>query len=73
MATETVELTVPDISCEHCAHTVTQALNTVQGVESVNVDVPSKTVRVQFDPQAANVDAMKEALAEEDYPVAAVS
>src|SRR5690242_6334711 len=39
-------LSVPDISCEHCARTVTNALTPLAGVENVSVDIPSKSVTV---------------------------
>lgn len=63
-------LNVPDISCEHCEHTITTALTPVDGVRSVSVDIPTKQVRVQYDEAEIDVDRMKEILEEEDYPVA---
>jgi copper chaperone len=65
-------LTVPDISCEHCVRTVTEALTPVNGVERVSVDIPSKQVRVEYDAARVDVEQMREVLAEEDYPVASV-
>ena len=65
-------LNVPDISCEHCQQTITKALSPMQGVRSVNVDIPSKQVQVDYDEAALDVDRLKEILAEEDYPVASV-
>lgn len=62
-------LNVPDISCEHCQKTITQALTPVEGVRSVNVDIPTRQVRVEYDESAIDVDRMKEILQEEDYPV----
>nr|MBA2362273.1 heavy-metal-associated domain-containing protein [Chloroflexia bacterium] len=47
--TQTVTLNVPDISCEHCERTVTQALTPVEGVQAVRVDIPAKQVRVEYD------------------------
>lgn len=67
-----VTLSVPDISCEHCERTVKTALGTVDGVQGVEVDIPAKTVRVQYDPGTVDVGRMKDVLAEEDYPVASV-
>jgi copper chaperone len=67
-----VKLSVPDISCEHCERTVKTALGTVAGVQDVSVDIPAKTVRVQYDAGAVDVARMKDVLAEEDYPVASV-
>jgi copper chaperone len=70
---KSVVLSVPDISCEHCERTITETLTPMEGVRSVAVDIPAKEVRVEFDEGAADVERMKEALAEEEYPVAAVS
>lgn len=65
-------LSVPDISCEHCARTVTSALTPLAGVERVAVDIPAKRVAVDYDPTRVDVTQMSAVLAEEDYPVAAV-
>ena len=66
-------LNVPDISCEHCERTITGALQPVGGVESVSVDIPTRQVRVNYDPAQVSVDRMKEILQEEDYPVESVA
>ena len=70
---KTVVLNVPDISCEHCERTITEALTPMEGVRSVNVDIPTKQVRVQYDEGTADVERMKEVLEEEDYPVASTA
>ena len=62
-------LNVPDISCEHCERTITGALQPVEGVTSVQVDIPSKQVRVDYDPNQVSIERMKEILQEEEYPV----
>lgn len=67
-----VVLNVPDISCEHCVKTVTNALTPLQGVQNVQVDLPTKQVSVTYNPQQIDLDRMKSVLAEEDYPVATV-
>jgi copper chaperone len=69
--TKTVVLTVPDISCGHCVATVTGALTPVPGVRSVDVDLPTRKVTVEYDAGQADVERFKAALAAEDYPVAA--
>ncbi len=66
-------LNVPDISCEHCERTITQALTPVAGVRSVNVDIPSRQVHVDYDEAQVKVDRLTEILAQEDYPVASVT
>jgi copper chaperone len=68
-----VTLNVPDISCEHCERTITNALQPVDGVRSVRVDIPGRQVRVDYDETQLNVERMKEILQEEDYPVESVA
>jgi len=38
---------VPDMSCGHCEHAVSTELQTVDGVESVDVDLETKLVTVR--------------------------
>ena len=71
MATTT--LNVPDISCEHCERTITNALTPIAGVRTVNVDIPRKQVRLDYDEAQVNVDHVKDVLQEEDYPVESVA
>ena len=71
MATTT--LNVPDISCEHCERTITNALKPIAGVRTVNVDIPGKQVRIDYDEAQVKVDRMKDILQEEDYPVESVA
>lgn len=66
-------LRVPDISCEHCERTITEALSPVDGVRSVKVDIPAKAVTVEYDEATVSVNRFKELLKEEDYPVAEAS
>jgi copper chaperone CopZ len=63
-------LEVPDISCNHCAHTVTQALQGEPGVQGVQVDIPGKLVQLDYDEASLNMDHVREVLDEEGYPVA---
>jgi copper chaperone len=65
-------LNVPDISCEHCERTITNALTPVSGVRAVSVDIPGRQVHVDYDESQLSVDRMKEVLEEEDYPVESV-
>lgn len=67
---ETTTLTAPDISCEHCQHTVEGAVGALPGVGSVHVEIPSKTVRVSYDPARVSRDMIAATLEEEGYPVA---
>jgi len=69
----TTILNVPDISCEHCERTITNALTPVEGVRNVRVDIPTRQVRVDYDEARVSVDQMKDVLQEEDYPVESVA
>lgn len=62
-------LSVPDISCEHCERTITEALTPLEGVRSVRVDIPQKQVQVDYDESHVTVDRFKAVLQEEEYPV----
>jgi copper chaperone len=68
-----VVLNVPDISCEHCERTITDALTPVEGIHNVSVDIPQKQVHVDYDEGTVDVNRMKQILQEEEYPVASVT
>lgn len=68
----TTVLSIPDISCGHCQATITNALTPLDGVQAVNVDIPTRKVTVEYDPTIVDLDRVKEVLAEEDYPVESV-
>ena len=65
-------LSVPDISCEHCERAIKGALEPLAGVQLVDVDIPTKKVRVQFDEAHVSVEKIKAAVEEEEYRVARV-
>jgi copper chaperone CopZ len=67
-----VTLNVPDISCEHCERTITNALTPVEGVRRVAVDIPAHNVQVEYDEGRIDVERLKAILEEEDYLVAGV-
>jgi copper chaperone CopZ len=65
-----VVLSVPDISCEHCEHAITEALTPVAGVQRVSVDIDNKEVTVAYDDSTVDLNQLEDILNEEDYPVA---
>ena len=65
-------LNIPEISCDHCARTITEALTPVEGVRRVSVDVPTQQVRVEYDEAQVGVERMKAVLEEVEYPVVSV-
>ena len=70
---ERAVLTVPEMSCAHCVQTVMGTLRALAGVTEVAVDLANKTVQVAYDPTRVTIEAMRDVLADEDYPVASVT
>ena len=62
---ETATFTVPGMTCEHCTRAVSEALNAVPGVSSVEVDLSTKLVRVHGD--ALEDPALRAAIDEAGY------
>jgi copper chaperone len=65
-------LSVPDISCEHCERAIKGALEPLAGVRAVQVSIPARKVTVEYDETRVGLDAIKQAVEDEEYPVAAV-
>ena len=63
-------VTVPNISCGHCTHTVEMELKDIAGVNSVKADIDSKQVVVEWGDPATwtQIEAM---MVEINYPPAA--
>jgi copper chaperone CopZ len=67
MTTKT--FTVPNISCGHCTHAIKMELGEVPGVQSVEADVATKNVTVEWK-EPASWDMIKSVLVEINYPPA---
>ena len=67
---ESTTLVAPDISCEHCQHAIEGALGNVEGVNSVKVDIPTKSVHLNYDPQKVTLDKIEEVLDDTGYTIA---
>ncbi len=63
-----LEFNLPDMSCGHCASTVTQTVKLVDPDAKVNVDLSSKQVKIESTEDRASI---AEALTEAGYPPAA--
>jgi copper chaperone CopZ len=64
---ETITLSIPNISCNHCVMTVKRESGFVDGAEFVSGDVEAKTASFQVAGDEA-LAALKETLAEAGYP-----
>ncbi|HVB60903.1 MAG TPA: heavy-metal-associated domain-containing protein [Ktedonobacteraceae bacterium] len=66
---ESTTLVAPDISCEHCQHAIEGAVGKMEGVRDVKVDIPTKTVLVNYNPEIVNVAKIEEVLDDIGYTV----
>jgi copper chaperone len=62
-----LKLNVPDMTCGHCAGTVTKAVKGVDADAKVSVDLPSQTVSIET---SADAEKIKSAIAAAGYPSA---
>jgi copper chaperone len=65
----TVTYSIPNISCQHCVHTIENEVGDLPGIKSVEADVATKVATISFDAPASE-QAIKDLLAEINYPVA---
>ncbi len=63
----TVAIETKSIKCEMCVKTISQALEKVDGVRKVQVDLGRKVVGVNYDPLRATLPALENAIAEAGY------
>jgi len=61
------EFKIPEMTCGHCVRAVTQAVQAVDPLAQVQVDLPSQTLKVD---SSAPRQALVQALQEADYPPA---
>jgi copper chaperone len=60
----------PDISCEHCQHAIEGAVGQLDGVSQVKVDIPTKTVHIDYNTEIVTLAKIEEVLDETGYTVA---
>jgi periplasmic mercuric ion binding protein len=67
-AERTVTLTVKNMDCAACPHTVRASLQAVPGVEHVLVSMQQKTATVTYDDAKTDVRALTAATTDAGYP-----
>ena len=60
-----IELTLPDMTCQHCVRSVTETVQQVDAQARLQIDLPAHRVQIESTRPA---EVFKEALAEEGYP-----
>ncbi|GAB4533567.1 MAG: copper-binding metallochaperone CopP [Anaerolineales bacterium] len=66
----TVTYSIPNISCNHCVHTIKTEVSDLAGVQSVEANAETKTATIVFEAPATE-EQIKALLAEINYPAAA--
>mgnify|MGYP000968878747 FL=1 len=62
-----VYVRVYDMTCGHCQKKVADAISSLEGVESVEVDLESESATVSFDPQKVSLNDIKAAIRKAGY------
>ena len=62
----TIELIVPEMSCQHCVNSITGEVSQLAGVKNVAIDLDTKHVRVDAD-ESVTSQAVVEAVNEAGY------
>ena len=68
---ETITLSVQGMTCGGCVASVTRVLKAVPGVTDVSVNLQPGAARVSFDPSRTGAGALRAAIEEAGYDVAA--
>ena len=62
MRQETIK--VEGMTCQHCVQTITEALNNITGLNTVNVDLVKKEVSVKFNENETKLQKISEKIIE---------
>ncbi len=67
---ESITLVAPEISCQHCQHAIESAVGKIDGVTNVTVDIPAKTVHVEYNPKLVTLVKIEEVMDDAGYTIA---
>ncbi len=58
------------MTCQHCVQTITDALNTITGLNAVNVDLIKKEVSVNFNENETKLQKISDKIIEVGFELA---
>jgi copper chaperone len=67
----TMTISVPEIHCDHCKHSIEGALAPLPGVASARADVEARTVTVEVDETLSDRGRLVAAIEDQGYDVPA--
>lgn len=62
-------LDVRGMSCSHCEHSVKTSVGSLPGVSSVQVELKTGKVTVEYDPKKVELKVIKETIEDQGYDV----
>ncbi|MCA1841223.1 MAG: heavy-metal-associated domain-containing protein [Actinomycetota bacterium] len=62
-------LSVPEVHCDHCVHSIEGAVGALEGVDTVKVDLGAKSVTVSFDNGSVDKQKIVAAIESQGYDV----
>lgn len=65
-----VTLSVPEVHCDHCKHSLEGAVGALPGVDSVSVSIAEAVIDVSYDADSLDLEAIKTTIEEQGYAVA---
>lgn len=66
---KSIVLKVNGMSCGHCKAAVETALNKIDGVKDVSVDLAAKQVSIKYEASKVEIDQIKETIDNQGYEV----
>jgi copper chaperone len=67
----TMTISVPEIHCDHCKHSIEGALAPLPGVRAARVDIDARTVTVELDEACVDRVRIVAAIEDQGYDVPA--
>jgi copper chaperone len=67
----TMTISVPEIHCDRCKHSIEGALAPLPGVTSSRVDIPARTVTVEIDETVTDREQLVATIEDQGYDVPA--
>lgn len=69
MAIQASVLSVEGMSCSHCENRIKKVVGALNGVSGVSVDLKSKKVAIDFNPDKVSLDTIKATIEDQGYDV----
>ena len=64
---KTAEISLPTVQCGMCARTIEKALNKVEGVTNIDVDIENKKATITYDDSKTSLDTIEKTITSAGY------